>query len=163
LLPRDTESAAALARRHDKRVSGRSWMKTDAVRKLRHCLEIRNRTFATPEAIELLRAHDIALVCADTVEWPLLMDLTSDFVYCRLHGSEELYASGYDDAALDTWAKRVAAWARGGEPKDGTRVLAKAAPKRAARDVFVYFDNDAKVRAPVDALGLVARVEKLLR
>jgi uncharacterized protein YecE (DUF72 family) len=163
LLPRDTESAAALARRHDKRVSGRSWMKTDASRKLRHCLEIRNRTFATPEAIELLRAHDIALVCADTVEWPLLMDLTSDFVYCRLHGSEELYASGYDDAALDTWAKRVAAWARGGEPKDGTRVLAKAAPKRAARDVFVYFDNDAKVRAPVDALGLVARVEKLLR
>jgi uncharacterized protein YecE (DUF72 family) len=161
LLPRDTESAAALARRHDKRVSGRSWMKTDAPRPLRHCLEIRSETFAVPEFIAMLRMYDVGLVCADAVEWPLLLDVTSDFVYCRLHGSEELYASGYDGASLDVWADRVAAWASGGQPKDGNYAASRTAPNR-PRDVFVYFDNDAKVRAPVDALGLIARVGNLL-
>lgn len=138
-------------------------MKTDAARPLRHCMEIRSTTFAVPEFIELLRVSNVALVCADAVEWPLLMDVTSDFVYCRLHGSEELYASGYDEAVLDTWADRVAAWTQGGEPKDTKRIIGKAGPKRAARDVFVYFDNDAKVRAPIDAQGLMKRVEKLLK
>jgi uncharacterized protein YecE (DUF72 family) len=90
------------------------------------------------------------------------MDLTSDFIYCRLHGSEELYASGYDDDALDAWAARVTAWARGGEPHDAERVVDRPAPKRRARDVYVYFDNDAKVRAPVDAQGLMRRVEAAL-
>ncbi len=88
------------------------------------------------------------------------MDVTSDFIYCRLHGSEELYASGYDDAALDTWAVRVAAWARGTEPADAERIGGPA--RRRLRDVFVYFDNDMKVRAPTDAAGLVERVTKLL-
>jgi len=162
LLPKDTEAAVRLARKHDKRVNGRVWMKTDAERPLRHAMEIRNKTFATPEFIELLREHDVALVCADTVEWPRLMDVTSDFVYCRLHGSEVLYASGYDDVALDEWATRVSAWARGGEPSDAERASTNIAEKMAARDVFVYFDNDAKVRAPVDAQGLRKRVEKAL-
>src|SRR6185437_7243115 len=103
----------------------------------------------------MLRRYDVALVCADTVEWPRLMDLTADFAYCRLHGSEELYASGYDDAALDAWAVRVAAWAEGREPADAERVVPEPAPKRTQRDVFVYFDNDAKIRAPVDAQGLI--------
>lgn len=163
LLPRDTEAAAALARKHDKRLSGRSWMKTDGVRGLRHCLEIRNKTFLVPEFIELLRANDVGLVCSDAVEWPRLMDVTSDFVYCRLHGSEVLYASGYDDAEMDKWAERVVAWAHGNEPTDATRIIQKAGPKRKARDVFVYFDNDAKVRAPFDAQALMKRVQRLER
>jgi uncharacterized protein YecE (DUF72 family) len=162
LLPGDTEAAAALARQHDGRLRRRAWMKTDAKRHLRNALEIRHESFVTPAFVELLRAHDVALVCADTVEWPRLMDLTADFVYCRLHGSEELYASGYDDAALDCWAARIAAWARGGEPPDTERVIAHPAPKRKTRDVFVYFDNDVKVRAPVDAQGLMRRVDCLL-
>jgi uncharacterized protein YecE (DUF72 family) len=159
LLPRDTDAAAALARRHDARVRGRAWTRTDANRPLRHALEIRHESFRTPAFIELLRAHDIALVCADAVGWPRLMDVTSDFVYCRLHGSEELYASGYDDDALDAWAARVAAWARGGEPRDAERAGKRAAARRAGRDAYVYFDNDAKVRAPVDAQALMRRVE----
>jgi uncharacterized protein YecE (DUF72 family) len=88
------------------------------------------------------------------------MDLTSDFVYCPLHGSEELYASGYDDNAPDDWARRVAARARGGEPDDAERVGAKA--RRRRRDVFLYFDNDAKVRTPADARGLIRRVTEHL-
>lgn len=99
---------------------------------------------------------------ADTVEWPLLMDVTSDFVYCRLHGSEELYASGYDDAAVGRWADRVAAWAKGGEPRDGKHASSRAALKRAGRDVFVYFDNDKKVRAPFDAHALADKLGRRL-
>jgi len=161
LLPHDTEKAVALARRHDKRVSGRSWMKTDKLRPLRHCMEIRHESFRVPEFIEMLRAYGVALVCADTVEWPRLMDVTSNFVYCRLHGPEELYATGYDDRSLDEWATRVVAWARGKEPADGECVIDRPGIKAGPRDVFVYFDNDVKVRAPFDAQSLMARVAKL--
>ena len=126
---------------------------------MRHAFEIRNETFPHPARSSIcLRKYDVALVCADTVEWPRLMDLTSDFVYCRLHGSEELYASGYDDKALDDWAARVATWAKGGEPADAERVGGKGRKRR--RDVFVYFDNDTKVRAPFDAKALTERVDR---
>jgi uncharacterized protein YecE (DUF72 family) len=157
LLPRDTEAAAMLAHRHDQRVTGRSWLRTDAKRPLRHAIEVRQDSFADPGFIALLRAHNAALVASDAVDWPLFADATADFVYCRLHGSEELYTSGYDDEALDRWAARVRAWAEGREPTDLTRVGKSRTPRR-ARDVFVYFDNDAKVRAPFDAQGLMARL-----
>ena len=100
---------------------------------MRHAFEIRHESFRCQAFIDLLRAHDVALVCADLVAWPRLMDLTSDFVYCRLHGSEELYASGYDNAALDEWARRIKAWARGEEPEDAERVGGKARPRQAGR------------------------------
>jgi uncharacterized protein YecE (DUF72 family) len=162
ILPHDTESAASLARGHDKFLKGRAAVKTDSKRPLRHAIEVRHSSFAVPEFIEMLRAYDVALVCADTVEWPRMMDLTSDLMYCRLHGSEVLYASGYTDEALDQWAVRVAAWARGTEPADAERVVKSAGPKLPTRDVFVYFDNDIKVRAPFDAQSLTERVDKLL-
>jgi uncharacterized protein YecE (DUF72 family) len=159
LLPHDTKAAARYGRRHDDRLKAPAWLKSDE-RRMRHAFEIRNETFRSRAFIDLLRKYDVALVCADTVAWPRLMDLTSDFVYCRLHGSEELYASGYDDKSLDDWARRVAAWATGDEPTDVERVGGSGRKRR--RDVFVYFDNDAKVRAPVDAKALTERVEKLL-
>lgn len=124
-------------------------------------MEIRHASFVIPDFIRLLRRHRIALVCADTVDWPRLMDLTADFVYVRLHGSQVLYSSGYDDIDLDRWAARVAAWARGSQPADGTRASTALPPKRARRDVCVYFDNDAKVRAPFDAQGLIARIQRI--
>ncbi len=102
------------------------------------------------------------------MEWPLLLDVTSDFVYCRLHGSEQLYYSGYDGPALDRWASRIRIWATGGTPDADSVTKPEAqlaSPDRATiapRDVFVYFDNDAKVRAPVDAQGLRTRVQNLL-
>jgi len=139
-LPRDTRAAVRLAKKHDERVRGRAWLRTDAERPLRHALEVRHDTFADPAFVELLREHDIALCIADTAgRWPYLEDLTADFVYLRLHGDVELYASGYDDAALDAWAKKIRAWRRRG-------------------DVFAYFDNDARVRAPFDAERLRARL-----
>jgi uncharacterized protein YecE (DUF72 family) len=170
-LPRTTQDAAAVASEHSPRLNDRAFKEVLSKQPVRHCIEIRHNSFVCPEFIALLRKHNIGLVVADTVEWPLLFDLTSDFVYCRLHGSEELYASGYGDVALDTWANRVAQWARGGEAEDegpqsklhGHHASNKPPRERAARDVFVYFDNDAKVHAPFDAQGLQKRVTHVLR
>jgi uncharacterized protein YecE (DUF72 family) len=161
-LPRDTEAAAKLARRHDHRIKGRAWLRTDAKRPLRYAMEIRHESFRCPEFIQLLREHDVALAVADTVEWPLLFDVTADFVYCRLHGSEQLYASGYESKALDMWGRRLTAWSQGRELREASRAHPKKA-KAARRDVYVYFDNDAKVRAPFDALALQKKVDHLLR
>ena len=166
LLPQDTHAAMQLAANHDGRLSGeRVWLGDAHAKKqqLRHAIEIRNKSFVEERFIALLRQYNVALVCADTVEWPRLMDLTADFVYCRLHGSEQLYTSGYSDEALDTWADRVATWARGGEVIEGDHASQKPGRKRAARDVFVYFDNDVKVYAPKDARTLRDKTEHLLR
>jgi uncharacterized protein YecE (DUF72 family) len=157
LLPRDTAQARRLARRHDHRVAGRSWIGRADDRRLRHAVEIRHESFITPRFVALLRRHDVALVLADTVEWPYFEDVTSDFLYLRLHGSEELYVSGYGDAALDRWAVRIRLWAAGRAPTDA-RCIGRGKTTVKPRDVYVYFDNDAKVRAPFDALGLARRV-----
>lgn len=158
LLPHDTAQAAALASRHDSRLKKGAWTETDRKRPVRHAVEIRHESFRDEAFIRLLRRHHIALVCADTVEWPRLMDVTSDFMYCRLHGSEELYASGYDDAALQDWERRVRHWAAGGEPADAERVAGPARARRSGRDVFLYFDNDRKVKAPENAAELARRL-----
>jgi uncharacterized protein YecE (DUF72 family) len=162
LLPRSQKQAAEIARKHDDRMVGRSFFQVNKDRALRHAIEIRHESFVNELFIKSLRRHSVGLVVADTVDWPLLMDLTSGFVYCRLHGSEALYASGYESEALDTWARRIVTWARGGEVYDGRRASKSDAPKRKRRDVFVYFDNDMKVRAPFDAAQLRNRVRKLL-
>lgn len=159
LLPRTTAAAAVLAERHDERLDGRAWTTTEADRPLRHVLEVRHASFATPGFPALLRAHGIGLVVADTAgKWPYLEDVTSDVVYVRLHGDAELYVSGYGDEALDRWAARVRAWASGTEPADARRLGPAADPAPGGRDVFVYFDNDVKVRAPVDAMALARRL-----
>jgi uncharacterized protein YecE (DUF72 family) len=157
-LPRSAKEAAKLARRHDERVKGRAYFRVAQDRELRHALEVRHPSFATRELVELLRAHDVALVVADTAgRWPLLEDVTADFVYVRLHGDEKLYESGYTEAALERWAKRIRAWRDGRKPP-ATHLAAP--PARPAKlDVYVYFDNDIKVHAPYDAMSLAAKVE----
>ena len=156
LLPRDTEEAAALAHRHDHRLRAPADYGDGTRRAVRHAMEIRHESFRDPDFVALLRKYDVALVCADTVDWPLLMDVTTDFVYCRLHGSVELYNSGYSDGELDIWAERVRHWARG-KATDGNFVTGPTADGR-KRDVFVFFDNTDKLMAPGDAKGLMERV-----
>ncbi|HZH44314.1 MAG TPA: DUF72 domain-containing protein [Lysobacter sp.] len=155
LLPRDTAQALRLARRRDvARMRGRSALAIDASRPLRHALEVRHPSFCSAEAAALLREAGIALVVADTAgRWPLIEQLTTDFIYLRLHGDEVLYTSGYTGEALARWAERIRAWREGSEPADAARLDA-VAPARRPRDVYCYFDNDAKVRAPFDALAL---------
>lgn len=161
LLPRTHKQALQLARGHDRRLKGRAWLEIEADLPILHAIEIRHVSCECPEFIALLRKNRIGLVVADTVEWPLLMDVTADFVYCRLHGSEQLYASGYEADAIDVWARRVVAWSRGQEVTDGKRAHSRPGPKRGSRDVYVYFDNDAKVRAPFDAQALRGRVKRI--
>jgi uncharacterized protein YecE (DUF72 family) len=159
LLPRDTEAAAALAEGRSEWLADRAWAKTLQQRELRHAIEIRHESFLDPAFVALLRRHRVALVFADSVAWPYAEDLTADFVYLRLHGSEELYASGYSDEALDHFAARIKLWAAGLEPNDARRAAPDAEPAaQIPRDVYAYFDNDAKVRAPVDARSLRARL-----
>ena len=126
LLPRTHKQAASLAREHDKWMEDRSWLKIDADLPIRHAVEIRHDSFAVPEFISLLRKNKISLVVADTPEWPCLMDVSADFVYCRLHGSKQLYASGYDAPAIETWARRVLAWSQGQEVTDATASASRA-------------------------------------
>ena len=143
-LPRTVADVAALARRHDGKLSeDRAVTRTPrglGTQRVRHALEFRHPSYCTDEALAVLRDHDVACVVSDSAgRWPMAEAVTSDLVYVRLHGDQELYTSGYSDAALDRWAEKCRSWA-----KDA--------------DVVVYFDNDAKGFAPHDALRLIERV-----
>jgi uncharacterized protein YecE (DUF72 family) len=140
-LPRTTREAAALGRKHDHRVL-RPGFGSGASRDLRHAVEVRHPSFVCAEFVQLLRRQDIGLVIADTAGlFPYMEDVTSDFVYMRLHGDEEIYKSGYSSEAIAHWASLVRKFAT-------------------ARDVYVYFDNDVKVHAPFDAKALAAEVAR---
>lgn len=139
MLPRTTRDASRLAACHDTRLRHEPWLEIHDDRPLRHALEVRHDTFADPRFFDVMRKHGIAVCVADTAgKWPYLPVVTADFVYVRLHGHQQLYVSGYGAAELDSWAARIAAWA--------------------PRDVYVYFDNDVKSRAPFDAMNLAARL-----
>lgn len=139
-LPRTTRLAAVLAEQHDDRLKEPAWTQVDADVSLRHVLEVRHPSFETAECLNLLRRHDIGIVIADTAgRWPQIDAVTTDVVYVRLHGDQELYASGYSDEALGQWAERVRRWSAYG-------------------DVYVYFDNDVKVHAPHDARALADKL-----
>ena len=144
LLPRDSRQASVLAARHDQRLR-RGALTDSAVQvRYRHAFEVRHASYFHEEFYSLLRAHRMAFVVADTAgKFPIAYEVTAPFVYVRLHGSTELYVSGYSDAELDEWAARVHEWSARG------------------RDVYVYFDNDAKVHAPHDARLLRARLDAL--
>lgn len=161
LLPRDTEAALKLARRRDARLNGRAKFTIDARLPLRHAIEIRHDSFCDPSFIDLLREHNIALVIAETAKrYPMMHDITADFVYMRLHGDKALYQSGYGDRALEKWARRIRAWQRGGEPRDAEKISKRKPPTSKPRDIYCYFDNtDVKLRAPVDARTLMRKLK----
>lgn len=159
LLPHDTEAALEMAKGCEARMEGRSYLQIDRKRRLRHAVEIRNQSFVDPAFVALLRKYKVALVVADTAgKWPYREDLTSDFVYIRLHGAEELYTSGYSDEALDNWCQRIRLWSQGRQPEDAQLISCAKLPSRKAREVYCYFDNDVKVRAPYDARQLLRRL-----
>jgi len=159
LLPRSTQDASKQAKRHNDKVKGRVFIDGKTHQAIRHAVEIRHESFANEEFVSLLRKHKIGLVVADTAgKWPFMEDVTADFVYIRLHGDEELYVSGYTKGALDTWAKKINAWRSGKEPREAKRVAEPMSKPPKQRDIFVAFDNDVKVHAPYDAIGLAKRL-----
>lgn len=157
LLPKTFDEAIALARRHDARVKV-PWCNTQRQGPLRHAVEVRHPSFCVAAFPEILRRHHASLVISDSVAgWPYFEDVTADFLYMRLHGTETLYSGAYSDAALDRWARRIRTWARGTEPRDARRV-STVRSDRTVRDVYCYFDNDQKVEAPFDARRLKVRL-----
>jgi uncharacterized protein YecE (DUF72 family) len=152
-LPRDTAAAARRGHRHDDHLPARAFLSVDKACRLRHCIEVRHESFLVPEFFRSLRRHKVAFVFADTAgKWPYVEEMTSDFLYLRLHGDEELYVSGYTEAALREWARRIRHWAQGELRKHAPLITSPR--RRIIRDIFVYFDNDAKVKAPRDAKRL---------
>ena len=151
LVPGTSDDAAALAREHDERLltprrtaGGKrgALLVSPASVRYRHALEVRHPSYFHPEFYDLLRRHRCGFVIADTAgKFGYAEEVTAPFVYVRLHGSRQLYVSGYTPAELDAWAAKIRAWTAGG------------------KDVYVYFDNDARVHAPFDALALAARVK----
>jgi len=136
LLPRNSRDAEAVARQHDDRLRRGALVDAAASVTYRHAFEVRHESYFHEEFFTILREQGCAFVIADSAgRFPYAEEVTADFAYVRLHGSQELYVSGYSDAELETWAGRIAEW-------------------RASKDVYVYFDNDAKVHAPFDALRL---------
>ena len=136
-LPRTSDDAAKLAAGHDDRVRDPLTTATSRI-VYRHAFEVRHPSFFCGEFYDLLRRSSCGLVLADTAgKFPYAEEMTADFVYIRLHGSTQLYVSGYTDDELAMWAAKIRRWRRG-------------------RDVYVYFDNDAKVHAPFDAQRLAA-------
>ena len=158
MLPRDTEAAASLAAEHGPQVEGRAWLETGRRRRIRHAVEVRHESFFVEPFMRLLRRHGVALVFSDAAEWRYAEELTAGFVYIRLHGSERTYTSRYTDAQLDRLARAMDSWLAGGQPADAARVTSLTPTPRKGRDVYVYFDNDAKVHAPRDAARLIDRL-----
>jgi uncharacterized protein YecE (DUF72 family) len=157
-LPRDTRAAADLARGHDERVVGRSSTEARVKRRLRHAIEPRHPSFFVQGFARLCRRHRVTIGVSDSGDWPCTEEVTADFMYLRLHGSRQTYASRYADEELDRWAERIRAWRSGRQPDDASTFSGLRPPTRASRDVYVYFDNDAKVHAPKDARRLIERL-----
>ena len=141
-LPRTTTEAVELAKKRTARMTGKEFIETDAERPVRHALEVRHESFAAPEALALLEKHAVAIVFGDSGgRYPVIDEDTAGFRYCRLHADVDLYPGGfYSPAAIERWATTIEGWAAAG------------------KDCYIYFTNDTKTRAPIDAMSLIERL-----
>jgi uncharacterized protein YecE (DUF72 family) len=144
-LPRSSHEAEAIALRHDARLKRGACAEAVEDVPYRHAFEVRHESYFNEEFYSILRAHRCALVIADTGgKFPFSDVITTDFVYIRLHGPRQIYASEYTDSDLKWWASQIEEWESAGG---------------AQRDVYVYFDNDVKAHAPFDARRLTALLD----
>lgn len=108
-------------------------------RVIRHAVEVRHPSFEAPAFIDMARAHGVAVVRTDHPTFPQIQAVTADFAYLRLQRSAPDNENGYPAAeisALVTQAKRLS---QGPPPAD----------------VFVYFINGFKPKAPMAAMALI--------
>ncbi len=123
-------------------------------RVLRHVIEARHPSFCVPEFIDLARAHGVAIVFAESEEYPAIGDATADFLYLRLQNTKDDVPAGYPPAALSAVVDWARIWERGDEPDDVPRVAGKS-PVKQKRDVFVFMISGAKVRNPAAAMAML--------
>jgi uncharacterized protein YecE (DUF72 family) len=126
-------------------------------RKLRHVVEVRHASFARPDFIALLRAHQVAVVVTDNAAFPNLHDPTAGFVYARLQCAAESVPTGYPPDTLDRWAERARAWAEGSVPSDLETIASPETRAPRSREVFIYMINGFKPKAPAAAMSLIER------
>lgn len=150
LLPGTVAAAGELASEADERIATRfgqdpvtSSHSVAPDRPLRHAVEVRHTSFVCDEFFDLCTRFGVAIVFADSAGlFPVIDRRTADFAYFRLHGSRELYRSGYTDEEIEQWAVRIEGWCR--------------AP--GLRAIHVYFDNDAQSHAAFDSIRLATRL-----
>ena len=123
---------------------------------LRHAVEVRHESFRCEQFIELARRCGIAIVHAHSHEYPAIADVTGDFVYARLRECAASEPTGYAPEALQTWASRAKRWAKGKAAGDLPLICEPIAASK--RDVFIYFINGAKERAPAAAMALLSHL-----
>ncbi|HQZ11655.1 MAG TPA: DUF72 domain-containing protein [Devosia sp.] len=153
LLPKTPDDLLALAGRHDEKTAN-PYLDLTGIEQVRHAIEVRHTSFAEPAFIDMLRAHNVALVVADTAEWPTI-DPTADFIYCRLQGAPG--SDHYTEADLDAWAERIRLWASGQPMTSGPFITtAETGPK--PRDVFAHFVSTDKKNAPKNAMRLAEKL-----
>jgi uncharacterized protein YecE (DUF72 family) len=148
LLPKDVDALLTLAGRNQG-LKNPALVDASGITQVRHAIEVRHESFATPEFVELMRAHNVALVTADTAEWPTA-DLTADFAYCRLQGAPGMQQ--YEPAEIAVRAKWLEAWSKG-EAADAPTLT--SAPKGKSRDVFAFFVSTDKKHAPRNAMAVM--------
>lgn len=130
-----------------------------AGRPVRHVIEARHPSFCVPEFIDLARKHKVAIVFAESEDYPAIGDVTADFLYLRLQNTKDDVPDGYPPAALKAVASWARAWERGEEPDDVPRVAGKS-PVKEQRDVFVFMISGAKVRNPAAAMALIETLKQ---
>jgi len=110
--------------------------------KRRYSFEFRHPSWYSPGIMRLLSDENISLCISDHHDAPAPWKRTADFVYLRGHGPGGRYKGRYSKDTLAAWAKRIRSW------------------KAQGCDVFVFFDNDQKSAAPIDALKLKQMLAK---
>jgi uncharacterized protein YecE (DUF72 family) len=125
---------------------------------LRHVIEVRNGTFADPKFVGLCRERNIAICVSENENYPMIPDVTSDFVYLRLISASDEIETGYEARDLDLWADRFKAYAEGGAPGDLTPIDRTGLPET-PRDVYAFVIHEGKVRAPAAAMEFIKRVD----
>ena len=152
LLPQDKDALLALAGKNQG-LKNEPFLDAAEIGPVRHAIEVRHESFANPEFVELMRAHNVALVTADTAEWPAT-DITADFVYCRLQGAPG--KEQYEPAEIEARAKWLDAWSKGEAPSDAPTITLAATG--AARDVFAFFVSTDKKHAPRNAMAVMQKL-----
>jgi len=129
-------------------------------RALRHVIEVRHDSFATPDFVALLRSFAMPVVYTDHVKYPNIADLTGDFVYARLQRGKDTVPTAYPPKDIAAWAARLKAWAQGQVPDELPRVDPKHKSNSVPRDVFAYVIHEGKIRAPAGAMALIERLKE---
>ncbi len=123
--------------------------------KLTHIVDVRHESFKDPAFIALVRKAGVSVVHTDSPDYPAIGDASGPVSYARLMNAREEEPTGYAPAEIERWTQVAQVWAAG-ETGDAFPLAAPDVPgTKAPRDVFVFYINGAKVRAPHAAMATI--------